>query len=401
MKCNEVQNRLDDYVDGALPENLVGGIETHLAGCSECSTHLASIRSLQWKTGALPKAISPGRDLWPTVAGKIGADQAHSRIVQHDFGVGREKAGRRGVLITGWRVSFAVAATIVIAIGSFWFTSRSTGPSWSVEQIQGMPLVDDQRVQQTGQLHIGDWLETDNTSKARLTVGSIGEVEVEPNTRLKLVQSNLTNHRIALQEGTIHATIWAPPRLFFVETPSALAVDLGCAYTLVVDKTGASFLHVTSGYVALEFNGRESVIPAGAMCATRPGYGPGTPFADDASELMRTALMHYDFDHGGSLALRSVLGESRKADALTLWHLLKSTEDSDRELVYDKLTAIAPPPDDVNREGILHGDRDMLERWGKDLGVSGMWLDRTFKPFLLLRHHIIDNPRSINYIMED
>jgi hypothetical protein len=186
------------------------------------------------------------------------------------------------------------------------------------------------------------------------------------------MQASLTDHRIALQKGTIHATIWAPPRLFFVETPSAVAVDLGCAYTLTVDETGASFLHVTSGYVALEFDGRESLIPEGAMCATRPGRGPGTPFLEDASELMRTALMHYDFDHGGSVALKSVLAESRKADALTLWHLLRSAEDSDRELVYDKLASIAPPPDDVNREGILHGDRNMLERWGKDLGVSGM-----------------------------
>jgi len=120
-------------------------------------------------------------------------------------------------------------------------------------------VVDNERVSESGQLHIGDWLETDGNSKARLAVGLIGEIEIEPNTLLRLVQANLTDHRIELKHGTIRATIWAPPRLFFVETPSAVAVDLGCAYTLVVDETGGSFLHVTSGYVALEFDGHESL----------------------------------------------------------------------------------------------------------------------------------------------
>jgi hypothetical protein len=376
MKCDEVQNRMDEYVDGTLVHAESIAVAEHVARCSECSARLQSMTELQNEVASLPKEITPARDLWPAIADMIGADQPRATIVRHNFGKRtpdtRSFAARNPRRGRGWSLGFAAAAVLVIAVGSFWFATRPSGPAWSVEKLEGLPMVDNERVSQSGELHIGDWLETDGNSKARLAVGLIGEVEIEPNTRLKLMQASLTDHRIALQKGTIHATIWAPPRLFFVETPSAVAVDLGCAYTLTVDETGASFLHVTSGYVALEFDGRESLIPEGAMCATRPGRGPGTPFLEDASELMRTALMHYDFDHGGSVALKSVLAESRKADALTLWHLLRSAEDSDRELVYDKLASIAPPPDDVNREGILHGDRNMLERWGKDLGVSGM-----------------------------
>ena len=72
--------------------------------------------------------------------------------------------------------------------------------------------------------------------------------------------------------------IWAPPRLFFVDTPAGVAADLGCAYTLEVDDHGDGLLHVTSGWVALQLKDRESMVPAGASCATRPGVGPGTPF---------------------------------------------------------------------------------------------------------------------------
>jgi hypothetical protein len=75
-----------------------------------------------------------------------------------------------------------------------------------------------------------------------------------------------------------------------VNTPSGVAEDLGCAYTLEVDDAGNSLLHVTAGWVSMQLNGRESAVPAGAACATRTGFGPGTPYFEDASETFRKAL---------------------------------------------------------------------------------------------------------------
>src|SRR5436309_715730 len=95
--------------------------------------------------------------------------------------------------------------------------------------------------------------------------------------------------RVALERGKLHAFITAPPRLFFVDTPSAEAIDLGCEYTLAVDDAGIGLLHVTLGWVMLERDGRESYVPIGAMCETRPGVGPGTPFFEDASLSFKEA----------------------------------------------------------------------------------------------------------------
>ena len=106
----------------------------------------------------------------------------------------------------------------------------------------------------------GEWLETDSASRARIAVGGIGNVEVEPNTRLQLV-ANGREHHMALDRGTIHARIWAPPKLFFVATEAATAIDLGCAYTLQVDARGDGMLRVTHGWVGLERGGRATYIP--------------------------------------------------------------------------------------------------------------------------------------------
>jgi hypothetical protein len=176
-----------------------------------------------------------------------------------------------------------------------------------------------------------------------------------------------------MERGQLHATISAPPRLFIVETPSAVAVDLGCSYTLKVDKAGRSILHVTAGWVALELKGRESIVPAGAVCVTQPGKGPGTPYFDDASEKFQNALSKLDFQNGGMNALSIVLSEAREYDTLTLWHLLSRVRGLARERVYERMAALIPPPAGVTKEGVMKLDKGMLDLWKK--GLEWAWFE--------------------------
>ncbi len=250
--------------------------------------------------------------------------------------------------------------------------------SWGVARLEGAPSVvtsrGSGRVSVTGRLAVGDVLETDGASRARIDAGGAGEVEVEPGTRLRLVGTRPNEHRLALERGTIHALIWSPPGQFFVETPSAVAVDLGCTYTLKVDETGAGLVRVTFGWVGFETKGRESFIPEGALCATRPGIGPGTPFFEDAPQTLQTALEKLDFETPGpqerKAALDIVLEKARRRDALSLWHLLSRLEGNERARVYDRMAALAPPPAGVTREGILHGDKKMFDLWWDQLGLG-------------------------------
>jgi len=174
------------------------------------------------------------------------------------------------------------------------------------------------------------------------------------------------------------AHIWAPPRLFFVNTPSAVAADLGCAYTLEVDDQGSSLLRVTSGWVALELENRESIVPAGAACETRPSLGPGTPYFEDCAAGFKDALKKVDFDPDAaarSAALKEMLSQARTRDTLTLWHLLTRVEGEDRARVYDKMAALFPPPAGVTREGVLALNQQMLDAWRDAMETTwmGIW----------------------------
>jgi len=272
-----------------------------------------------------------------------------------------------------------VTAMALVAVASWLAVRRPPHPApagspaaWAVARIAGAPTIASQRIGETGRLGVGQWLETDASSRALINVGGVGEVQVDPHTRLRLVDAR-SAHRLALQRGTIHAMIWAPPGQFVVDTPSAVAVDLGCAYTLQVDDQGAGLLRVTFGWVGFKLKERESFIPEGAVCATRTGSGPGTPYYEDASKAFQSALEKLDFEPGSAEdraeELGAVLKQARKRDALSIWHLLARLEGNQRERAYVCLVALVPPPQGVTREGILRGDRQMRDLWWNALGL--------------------------------
>ncbi len=262
-------------------------------------------------------------------------------------------------------------------------TTRQAALGWDVAQVEGSPTVGAAHLTRSGRLPVGEWLETDQSSSAEISVSQIGKVSVEPNSRLRLVEARAEVHRLALERGTIHALIWAPPGRFFVDTPSAIAHDLGCAYTLHVDASGAGLLRTTMGWVGFSHDGRESFVPAGAVCATRPGVGPGTPYYEDASTAFREALEKLDFEKIGpeieTAELQIVLARSRRPDAFSLWHLVSRPGGIDRGRVYDRLAVLVPPPAGVTREGVMKGDRYMLDLWWDQLGLGSTALWRKWE----------------------
>lgn len=190
-------------------------------------------------------------------------------------------------------------------------------------------------------------------SETTLQSADIGRVELGPDSELRVA----TSRKLLLERGILHAFIWAPPREFVVDTPSARAVDLGCAYTLKVDPDGNGVLRVESGWVAFQFDGRESFIPAGAACVTRKQRGPGIPFYEDAP--LRAALAA--FEGGDSSALPDVLRAARPRDGLTLWHLLTRVPLQNRAAVFQRFADLVPVPAQVTREAVLRGDPHALD----------------------------------------
>jgi anti-sigma-K factor RskA len=103
MNCRDVQELLDDLVDGALAEDRRREAARHLEGCAECRTSEAQLRSLLARVGALPRTIAPPHDQWQGVTARIMAGEAFE-----------ENLAGRG---TRWaRLGAAAAAVLIVAV---------------------------------------------------------------------------------------------------------------------------------------------------------------------------------------------------------------------------------------------------------------------------------------------
>lgn len=366
MFGEHVKRQLSAYAHGEMAAGEAARVTSHLSACDGCRAEFEEIKFGIRLAESLPAAAAPA-SLWDGVEASLPST---SKTERRDA-VSLPPPPRFGLLEGRRRFALAAAAAcFVLVAGAAWFFFVPPRAGWEVARLAGSPLIDSERIDTTGRLAVGEWLETDAQSSAQIKVANIGQVEVEPNTRIRLVETRATEHRLELQRGRMHAKIWAPPRLFFVNTPSAVAADMGCAYTLEVDERNRSILHVTSGWVALETGTRDSIVPAGAACVTQPGVGPGTPYFEDALPELIAALSKLDFEQGGPAALDVVLAHARKRDTLTLWHLLPRVADPERARVYEALAAHVPPPDGVTREGVLRLDRAQLARWKDELDAT-------------------------------
>ena len=125
-------DRLSEYLDGELPDGDRVALESHLATCSNCAAVLADLRRVVSRAQQLEQR-GPRRDLWPGIAGRIGATPPAPMGVV-------ELAPRRG---RARRWSFSLPQLVAAAVllmtlsgGTVWLfrspalspTVRATGP---------------------------------------------------------------------------------------------------------------------------------------------------------------------------------------------------------------------------------------------------------------------------------
>ena len=124
----------------------------------------------------------------------------------------------RFLALPRWPQWAAVAAAVLVitAVGFLLLRTRPVvvmRSNWDVTRVGGAPRVEGKTMaaSETRNLGLGQVLETDPSSKASLRDANTGEIEVEPDTRLRVFAGNSGSKRLTLERGTIHATIWAPP----------------------------------------------------------------------------------------------------------------------------------------------------------------------------------------------
>ncbi|HEX5010671.1 MAG TPA: hypothetical protein VFY71_09730 [Planctomycetota bacterium] len=281
-----------------------------------------------------------------------------------------------------WRPLSLAAGLAAVALGAWLLRDALSGPApapladgpvYRAEALSGALTASEFRA--------GERLVTDADTRARVEIGDVGSLILEPDSALRVERPSPAlaadaGHLLWLEHGALTASIFAAPRLFQLGTPSGLAVDLGCVYSARVEDDGVTLLSVITGQVAFETPERRVTVPHGASTRAVPGRGPDTPTWDGAPIDWRQAVAHLDeaVADGAPVdtPLAAVLSTDRAADSLTLWHLLawSALPRPAREAVADRLAALAPAPAAAPRGACLELDTAALDAWRATLGWS-------------------------------
>jgi hypothetical protein len=273
--------------------------------------------------------------------------------------------------------ALTAAAAIALIVGVGWLYVRLQWPiarAWSVEPAFGTSTIDNKPLNGRGLLSQGGVLRTAENSAVRINVARIGRVVVWQDSQIELVETRSGHHRLRLDHGRLSARLWAPPFSFGVQTPLANALDIGCEFTLSIAPTGSGLLQVTHGWVELEKDGFQLLIPEGAQAELDSTLGPGTPFDDHATAAFRSALKAIDA-LGRELpaddpAIEQLTAASRAQDAITLISLLKRYPNLADTVIYDRAVALLPPPDGLTRDTLRNKNQQLLDAWWRKLPYS-------------------------------
>lgn len=272
------------------------------------------------------------------------------------------------------RVAFrlAAAAMLLLAVGALTVVGVDSR-SWDLSSMEIARSVG-----------AGDLIES-GRSAATLSIPRIGTIEIAPDSRLVITRAGLARASVDLIEGTMEARISAPPRIFVATTPSGDAIDLGCAYTLTVDRDRGSELAVHSGWVAFQSPNRTIYVPGGMQARIR-GDRVGTPVRTSASPRLHALVSSIDFASAVERQrdLPPLLALAARADRLTLWHLLENAQAHERATIASRIGELDRLPKGITLEALSAGDPAAIERYGEELGIDtsywwSVWLRKAWR----------------------
>src|ERR1700690_1888919 len=111
----------------------------------------------------------------------------------------------RGTLLQfPWIPRFAAATVVLFTLViAAYFSLRPTnlpnlGPAWDVEALAGAPQIGSQIISGNNAaiLHVGQTLVTNADSRASISENSLGEIKIDPNSRVRLLETPQRHKRL-------------------------------------------------------------------------------------------------------------------------------------------------------------------------------------------------------------
>jgi len=130
MTCQDVRDLLEAHVDGGLDPAIGGEVDRHVATCSACAARLEHMRVLLAEAGRLPRSVTPPRDLWPGIAGRLRPRAVPTVTARQPAPNYR---------LPAWLLAAAAVTLITVSSGVTALLLRRGGPVSQTTQLATLP----------------------------------------------------------------------------------------------------------------------------------------------------------------------------------------------------------------------------------------------------------------------
>jgi len=363
MNCSRVQENFDEFYNNELNSETKDLIQQHLDKCDECKKEYSAYTLLKNKAKLLKKEISPTTNLYSNIEKFITKEisTANNTVMKNDIQIkplsgniltidfNEEKkptptTESQSFMGRNW-YWFASAAAIIL-ICSLVFSrysekniySAGEMSNWKLVNLKGNALINGVK---SDVVNVGDWIQTDNESAVVLKIVNVGDISIEPNSKVRFIQSDDNVSRIEVSYGTVNTSTSQADK-FILQTSNMKVQDKGSSYSFKVDDKGNGVIYVNNGIANIESGDRKAVVAEGKFCMYKPEFGVGIPFRKDAKPEFQNALFQYDFNNGGTNAIYSAIASAMPEDYYSLLNLIPRVDEKTKYLVYNKLGRIAP-----------------------------------------------------------
>ena len=170
MDCNFL-GKISLLVDDKLSRSETKEIKNHVAGCEECRQAEKSFLALRERI----KSIQFKRDA-------AAERMVLSKILQ----TGKTPRRKPNRLVAPSRPAMAASALLLVILAGIFLYTRLPQKSWKVTGIDGTPKIGAKNLSESGRLKIGEWLETDAVSRAKIAVANIAVASACARNRISL-----------------------------------------------------------------------------------------------------------------------------------------------------------------------------------------------------------------------
>jgi len=374
--CNDIELLIDEYLEGMIALKDKEIMDVHVSACAKCLAYLSETEILTKNLSSLPVetlnlSIQKKNELWEKVNTGIDSEIKPVREIKITSNENQSVFSKHKYIFSGIAAAIAIAF-LVFAVKKIDFKDVQLAQQqntfglptyWKVSSIQGNPLIGDVAMNNIDSIREGQFIRTNDSSRAQLIIANMGNVIIEPNSKIIFIKGVDGNNRISVEYGTIESNMRSNPKTFFVEMPSAIAMDMGGDYKLTIDSTGDGLVYVKSGKVEVQSNNREAIVPAGNLVMTKRDLGVGTPFNENSSPRFKNALMNLDFGKCGGACVNTLLKNAKVSDAITLVSLISRVESQYKDEVYTKVANFVSPPSRIHSDSLPFFDIEKMNKW--------------------------------------